>query len=732
MAFNIPNQNSFAQFRPITTQTPWTRPSDWISITDQPNIVQFLVSDIAFPAYAIQTTFTQTGGVGNIYINWGDGVVDTVSTTTATNTEHVFSGGGGTYSTQGYNTWLVTISGDSGTRITAASFYNPTYWGAGVSYNTGLLEEYYGEGTILNPVDLHFTNTNVRPFFYSLQYSKLPSVMTGSTSMANTYYNCTSLKKVDLPTSMPGCTSFSQTFYQCYTLQSATLPADNISATTFFRTFYFAQNLTGMTFPITVSAATSFNDCFNFAESLKNITLPNFGAVANFNSMFYNCSSLLTVEVKDFGTYTGGTIDLSGMFQQCYSLEYIKFPTTVTTGQVFNMSNTFQNATSLKTATLPTNFNASVMTNAFNSCSSLTYVSMPTSMSSLTSLEGTFTNCRQLPSVTLPTTVGATMNLSSTFNGCNTMSTIVIPSSYNITTLANTFSNCWVLNNITLPTSTQNGITVMNNTFQNCYALLTVPLPSSLNGVTTLSTAFQNCYSLTGVTFPSTMNSVTTVVNAFNNCINMLKVTLPTSMSACNLFTNVFNNNYRLLSVTMPATVAASTTTFASIFNNCYSLKNVVLPTTQTTSVSVISSMFANCLALTGITNTQFLGSTSTTGTIANGDNFGFGVYELQNTQTFTNRLSKLLINGVSQRLSKLPGLRLSNTGTSQWGGTSPQIDISYTSLSTAALNLLFADMAAQGSVTSKTINITGALGAAGLSAADRLVITSKGWTITG
>jgi hypothetical protein len=44
----------------------------------------------------------------------------------------------------------------------------------------------------------------------------------------------------------------------------------------------------------------------------------------------------------------------------------------------------------------------------------------------------------------------------------------------------------------------------------------------------------------------------------------------------------------------------------------------------------------------------------------------------------------------------------------------------------------LFNDIAAQGVVTSKTINITGSTGAAGLTAADRLILTSKGWTITG
>jgi hypothetical protein len=40
--------------------------------------------------------------------------------------------------------------------------------------------------------------------------------------------------------------------------------------------------------------------------------------------------------------------------------------------------------------------------------------------------------------------------------------------------------------------------------------------------------------------------------------------------------------------------------------------------------------------------------------------------------------------------------------------------------------------MAAQGNVVTKTINITGATGAAGLTAADRLIVTSRGWTITG
>jgi hypothetical protein len=40
--------------------------------------------------------------------------------------------------------------------------------------------------------------------------------------------------------------------------------------------------------------------------------------------------------------------------------------------------------------------------------------------------------------------------------------------------------------------------------------------------------------------------------------------------------------------------------------------------------------------------------------------------------------------------------------------------------------------MAAQGNVVSKTINITSATGTAGLTLANRQIITNNGWTITG
>jgi hypothetical protein len=737
MAFNIPVQTSFTPLKPTTLASNWVRPSDWITITDAPNIIQFLVSDIMYPAYNIQTTFTQTGGVGNIYIDWGDGVVNTISTTTTTSTEHVYSGGGSTYSTQGYNTWKITISGDSGTRITAASFFNPNYWGSSNQYQSGLLEEYYGDNTITTVGALHYAATS-KPFFYNLVYSKLPSVITGAgTSLQNAYVGCNALIKIVMPTSMSGLSAMDSFVSGCNSLQSITIPQDATGITNMSSSFNSCYALTGITLPPTLNSVNNMTSTFLNCYSLRNVILPATPNNANYAGTFGACYNLISMEIQTFGT--AASISTNAMFSTCYSLEYVKLPTTVSGGSVFDLGNMFNSCRALKSCIFPTNINASSMATTFQNCFSLTYVSLPTSMPSLTSLQGTFNACSDLPDVTLPTTVGSTIDISNLFVNCGTLSTAIIPSSYVITSMANTFSNCFNLVSVTLPTGAQNSLTSLSATFNTCYNLKSVTLPSSMTLLNTVASAFNNCYSLTGVTYPSALNAVTTAGNWHTNNYNLLSATLPTSMSACNTWAGAFNACYKLQSIIMPATILNTTQSFLNFFLNNYSLKSCVLPTTQTTALIAAgagaTSMFQNCYSLTGLTNTDKLGQNATTGaTFADFTNFGALNYELTGSYTFASKMSKFTMTGTATRLSKVSGLRFTNptSGGTQWGGLSPQIDISYTSLSTAALNTLFADIAAQGTVTSKTINITGAVGAAGLSAGDRLILTSKGWTITG
>jgi hypothetical protein len=102
--------------------------------------------------------------------------------------------------------------------------------------------------------------------------------------------------------------------------------------------------------------------------------------------------------------------------------------------------------------------------------------------------------------------------------------------------------------------------------------------------------------------------------------------------------------------------------------------------------------------------------------------------YQIQG-MTFSCRFQRFQNNGSITNKMALQSLRLTNTAAGQYGGASPQIDVSYTLLGQAALVQLFNDLP---TLTTKTINITGCPGATLLTAPERAIATGKGWSITG
>jgi hypothetical protein len=727
MAFNIPNQTSYVLQRPLNPYSGWTRQPDWITITDTPGEVQFLVSDISSFSYTFTTTFTQTGGVGNIYIDWGDGTTDTISTIASTNTSHTYVSGG-TACSLGYNTWKVRVYGDAGTRITRASSNIPLLITTNGSFPVGLLEAYYGDNTIQSAAGLFNSLNGSQGRYNNLEYAKLPSVMSGGgTSSLNTVFvNCRSLSKVILPVSCSEATILYRVVYGTR-VQEVILPQDAINITNLSEALGENYSLERVVLPPTLNSVTDISLFLSNCYSLTSIKLPPLPLCTNYTSTFSFCTSLITIEIPSF-TSGATTITTTNMFNSCYSLEYVKMPTTVAAGTVFVATSMFATCYNLKSFIFPTNFDASNIQTMFGSCSTLSSCIMPTSMPSLTNLSQLFNQCFNLQEITLPTTIGSSTSMFSTFSTCRSLSKIIIPSSYNITSLQSAFTNCTTLNELTLPNNSQNGVTTMLNMCSGCINLKSIVMPTSLTGVTTMGAAFSSCFNLQSVVFPSTMNAVTSIAAMFDSCYSLQSVTLPTSMSALTTTSLLFRDCFALKSVTLPATTGLITT-YANTFNNCFALKSVTLPTTQTTTLASLNSSFINCYALTGITNQQYLGNTSTGSIIyVDGTAITTGAYELLSLDLYT-KFSKFDASGIVSIIAKLNSLRLRNNGTGQYAGTSPQINISYTSLGQAALVQVFNDLP---TVTAKTINITGASGAAALTAPERAIATGKGWTITG
>lgn len=723
MAFNLSTASTVKQ-RPTET-LDWVRPADWISITSVPdNEIYYLVADMGLKTFRINTTFTRTASQ-NIYIDWGDGTTTTISTTTSTGSQKTYTTGG-TPCSRGYNTYRIRIYGDAGTTITGAAFAQPTTYNRS-NYPVYLLEAWYGNGVNI-PMAGYFTSNG---FNYTvLEYVKLPSTYLG-TSFNSTFYN-TTVKKVDMPTSAPNLTDIGYMFFQCFDIKSIVFPSNATGINGFDNTFNLCSSVEEIVLPTTLNSVTSAISMFSSCFSLKTIKLPNMPNCVNFANTFIGCRSLTFVEIPVLPS--SGSINFIGTFSGCSALEAVKLPPITGTATLSSTSSMFNACSLLREFKFPSGWDSGSMATMFASCGALQRVDMLSSMPALTSLNGCFNGCTSLTDIKLPTTVSASgILLTTAFQNCYGLSKITIPSGWVITGSAAFMCNgCTNLIEFNFPATEQNGITALNAAFQTCNRLQVLTMPTSLNGCTTLQATFQNCWQLQTVTLPSAMNACTLINGMFNSCFTLRSVTMPTSMSACVTFTQAFLSCWALKSITMPATVSASTTTFANTFQNCFSLETVTLPTTQTTSLTSINAMFSACYSLITVNNTTNLGSTSTSGTIVDGTNFKANAEELTSTVTLSCRLSKIMLAGSATNISKLTNVRLLNTGAGQWGGTSFHIDISYTLMSTAAINQLFADMAAQGNVTSKTINITGATGAAGLTAGDRAVIISRGWTITG
>lgn len=726
MAFNVPINSIL----PYPTPADWVRPADWIAIEDVANEVQFLVADTALKAFAIQTTFTQNSGA-NIYIDWGDGIIDTIATPTTVTTNHVYSTGG-TPCSRGYNTFKIRIWGDATCVITNVKHItNSVVTGGNPYYNVGVLEAYFGDGTMGGVSSSLFSSNggtgSVASFLY-LEFVKLPAAVSWISQMEYMFQNCISLYKVILPTSASSLTSLLSAFNTCKNLLDITLPLNATSITNLASTCTGCRSLRTVSFPTTLDNCVSFNNAFSACISLKNVTLPSINTCVDFSAALQNCTSLQWARFTSLPTPTspGTVVNLSQIFQYCTSLQNVYFPSVCSDNAVYNCFYLCLQSYNLKSIIFPLNFNASSMDGAFSQCQSLTSVGLPASMPALTTAYQLFSGCYQLSSVTLPSTVGASINLAATFHSCNSLASIIIPSSWIITSLNSTFQNCINIKTITLPNNAQNSITTMNLAFNSCPKLESITMPTSLNLVSTLQNAFSNCLKITSVVLPASMPALTNMSSAFSGCSSLISATLPTSTPALTSLSGMFINCTSIETVTLPATVGA-VNGFGQTFQYCPSLKTVTLPTTQMSSVVQLSNFIARSGSLTTINNLDKLGSLTATPLV-------YAAVFLSSTLTLTSLsfscpFSELSVNGMNYApfFSKLNSLRLLNTGVGQWSsGTSPQLDVSYCDLGVAALDQLFTDLT---TVTSKTINITGCTGALGCT---RSIATTKGWTVTG
>lgn len=724
MAFNLPiGTTSVKKVGPT-----YTRPADWPTITDAAGEVQFLVADTSQAYYSIQVSFTGSP----LIIDWGDGTTTNVAGSGSNYWNKQYTKGTGTSCSRGYTTFKIRIYSSGTSTITSARIGIDSTAGINnQSYSIGLLEAYYGDGTQQNGISSYFSSTASGPnsglTYDFLEYVKMPSTVASAISYSYAFSYCANLRVVVLPTSSPGGTSWVSTFVGCSNLQSVRFPADT-TISTLASAFTSCFSLDEIIFPSTLSSCTSINAAFQACYSLINLVMSPLSVCTDYGNAFNNCFNLTSLTFQGLHTGSASAISMQNMCNNCYKLEAVSLPPVVSSSS-YNMTNAFFACYSLKTFTLPSGFVASSMNATFQTCYNLQYANITGNgaMTPLSSLQNTFNGCASLTEIYLPTTgtVGS-VNMNGTINGCHSLESFSISNSFG-PCITSTFviTNVYGLKTLTLP-NTMNNITSIS--ISGCYILESLTFPTSASSVTAL--IINSNYNLKNIVLPTTLGTLSTSFD-FRNCYSLISISNIPTTTNLNTFGSAFLNCYSLRSIVLPATVNASNgSAYGTAFQNCFALESITFPTTQSTAATgTLNNMFSNCASLTTVINFDKINSNSTLLTDASGN-----TTNLLPGLTFSCRLSRLGVAGQAYQgqQNRITSLRVLNTFTGQWTGASPQVDVSYTNITYANLVQLFNDIAATGTYTGKTINITGCVGTSSLTASDRLILTSKGWTITG
>lgn len=719
MGFNLNNVLSTSP----TSGKDWVRPSDWPVITDTAGEVQFLFADTAEAKISFQVGYTGP----NPTIDWGDGTTTTVTSSGSTWWNKTYTKGTGTPCSRGYTTFKIRVYGAT-TLTTVRPSVDPSlsFNVIAAAYTIGLLEAYYGNGTVPSGINSVFSSVNgpnSAVGFGYLEYVKMPATLNSAANYSYAFSNCYNLAVVVLPTSSPGATTWTSTFSGCQRITTVDFPNDT-QPTRIDSMFQTCNLLKDVQLPDLVNC-TRMDSAFLGCVSLNEVVIPVIGnSMTTFQTAFSGCSKLISVTFLGLPTSVIA-ITFEGTFQNCYKLENIIFPSSVSPNPTYNMTNTFNGCHSLRTFTLPSGFNAGIYASTFASCFALQYCNLVGSDAQpMTSFSSVFSNCYNLNEAVIPkpaSSVG-TVGVVTPFANCFSMETVNIPVGNKWGTLSLPIN----IKTLTLPA--MDNVTNITITGLNYLEELILPAMPLLSNIA----ISQNNRSLKRIVLPTVTGVITNLTFQNNPVLETIEnlSTLPTGLTS---MANSFNNCYAIRNIVLPA-VSNNFASYANTFVNCHALESITFPITQNTNGAgfTMAQAFNGCGSLKTINNFDKAQSNSANVnallnfTANNNMNLVPGL-------TFSQRLTGVVINGTNATyMNRITSLRFLNTATNQWTATSPQINISYTRIGYAALVQLFNDIAATGTYTAKTINITGCDGAASLTAADRLIITSKGWTITG
>ena len=252
------------------------------------------------------------------------------------------------------------------------------------------------------------------------------------------------------------------------------------------------------------SQVTDMGSMFYNCSSLTSLDVSNFDTsqVTDMNNMFRDCSSLTSLDVSNF--YTSQVPNMTYMFANCYSLTSLDV-SNFDTSKVINMSNMFYNCSKLTSLNV-SNFDTSQVTNMarmFQDCSSLTHLDISSFDGSvLITGDAMFYRCVLLQEIIFPKKfiTNKCINISTMFRDCPSLKYVDVSDwdTSNVTTINQTFKACSSLTSLDLSSWDTTNVTSYYQTFNGCESLqyLDISNFNMLSSATDINTHIIACKNL--------------------------------------------------------------------------------------------------------------------------------------------------------------------------------------------------------------------------------------------
>jgi len=356
-----------------------------------------------------------------------------------------------------YRIATVTITPQAANNLTSVNlFVKHNQSGLVSGYLTGWLDLAYASSTITTLTLGSLTTTVRHNYIERVRLNQLGAITT-----FDLFTNLRKLQNVEIANTITTVTSMANMFFNCSSLQ--TVPLFNTAS---------VLNMSSM-----------FQSCSN----LETVPLFNTASVTNMNAMFQSCSSLQTVPLFN----TAAATNMNNMFSFCSSLQTVPL---FNTALVTSMSSMLQSCFALKTVPLFNTILVQSMSSMFQSCSSLETVPLFNTVA-VTSMASMFTSCSSLQTVPLFNTAAVT-NMAGMFTSCSSLQTVPLFNTALVTGINSMFNSCSSLQ--TVPLFNTVSATNMNNMFSSCNGLVAVPalVTTAVTSATNFSSMFINCNSV--------------------------------------------------------------------------------------------------------------------------------------------------------------------------------------------------------------------------------------------